>query len=362
MATESQVHVTDGLRRSPLHDRHVADGARLVPFAGWEMPVQYSGIRAEHQIVRTRAGVFDVSHMGQVGIRGPQAQRFLQRMLSNDLGKLAVGGAQYSLLCQEDGGVLDDLFTYRLGDDAYLTVTNAANHARDLSWLRSHAEPFDVELVDRIDDFAMLAVQGPDARSVLSGLADGALPARFQCCERTLAGVPALICGTGYTGEDGCEVLLDPTAAAVVWDALLSARVEPAGLGARDTLRLEVCYHLYGNDLMVERGPIEGGLGWACAEATDFIGSGAVARTRASGPAEKLAAFVVDGSAIARQGNAIVGGGAVTSGTFSPSLERGIGMAYLPAERAEPGTRIEIDVRGSIRPATVVRKPIYSRG
>jgi aminomethyltransferase len=170
-----------------------------------------------------------------------------------------------------------------------------------------------------------------------------------------------LVCGTGYTGEDGCELLLDPAQAPQVWDALLAAGVQPSGLGARDTLRLEVCYHLYGNDLMVERGPIEAGLGWACAEKTGFIGAGAVARVRAEGPAEKLCAFVIDGAGIARQGNEVQGGGVVTSGTFSPSLECGIGMAYLPAERTEPGTRIEIDVRGSVRPATVVKKPIYSK-
>ena len=353
--------VAETLRRSPLHDRHVAAGAKLIPFAGWEMPVQYAGIRPEHQAVRTHAGVFDVSHMGQIETCGPQAPEFLQHLLSGEVRKLAEGRAQYGLLCREDGGVLDDLFTYRLADCVFLTVTNAANHARDLEWLRAHAEGFDVDVIDRIDSFAMLAVQGPDARSILRELADGSLPSRFHCCERTLAGAPMLVCGTGYTGEDGCELLVDPAQAPQVWDALLAAGVEPAGLGARDTLRLEVCYHLYGNDLMVERGPIEAGLGWACAERTGFIGAEAVARVRADGPAEKLCAFVIDGPGIARQGNEVRGGGVVTSGTFSPSLERGIGMAYLPAERAEPGTRIEIDVRGSVRPATVVKKPIYSK-
>ncbi len=347
------------LRRSPLHGRHLAAGAKLTAFAGWEMPVQYAGIRAEHQAVRTHAGVFDVSHMGEIETCGPQAPEFLQHLLSNEVRKLAEGGAQYSLLCREDGGVLDDLFTYRLAECVFLTVTNAANHARDLEWFRARAEGFDVDVIDRIDSFAMLAVQGPDARSILTELADGSLPSRFHCCERTVAGAPMLVCGTGYTGEDGCELLLDPEQAPQVWDALLGAGVEPAGLGARDTLRLEVCYPLYGNDLMVERGPIEAGLGWACAERTGFIGAEAVARTRAEGPAEKLCAFVIDGAGIARQGNEVSGGGVVTSGTFSPSLERGIGMAYLPAASAEPGTRIEIDVRGSVRPATVVKKPIY---
>jgi aminomethyltransferase len=355
--------ITDMLRRSPLHDQHLAASAKLIGFAGWEMPVQYAGIRSEHAAVREHAGIFDVSHMGQIETRGPDAQRFLQHLLSNDLRKLPEGGAQYSVLCREDGGVLDDLFTYRLAEFVFLTVTNAANHARDLEWFTAQAEGFDVDVdvIDRIDDFAMLAVQGPHARAILTDLADGALPPRFHTGERMVAGVPALLCGTGYTGEDGCELLLDPAQAPVVWDALLAAGVTPVGLGARDTLRLEVCYHLYGNDLMTFRGPIEAGLGWCCAEATGFIGSKAIARTRAQGPTEKLAAFVIEGSGIARQANAVVGGGTVTSGTLSPTLKQGIGMAYLPVERAEPGTRIQIDVRGTVRPAVVVSKPIYHR-
>jgi aminomethyltransferase len=201
-------------RRTPLHDRHAAVGARLVPFAGWEMPVQYEGIRSEHLAVRERAGVFDVSHMGEVETRGPQALAFLQRVLSNDVAKVAVGGAQYSVLCREDGGVLDDLFTYRLSENRYLTVTNAANHARDLAWLQQHAdaEGFDVELVDRIDDVAMLAVQGPTARGLIAPLLDAGqeLPARMRAAELTVAGAPARVCGTGYTGEDGVELLLAP--------------------------------------------------------------------------------------------------------------------------------------------------------
>jgi aminomethyltransferase len=356
------------LRRSPLHDRHVAAGARLIAFAGWEMPVQYAGIRAEHLAVRTRAGVFDVSHMGQIETCGPQAFEFLQHLLSGELRKLTEGGAQYGLLCQEDGGVRDDLFTYRLAGSVYLTVSNAANHDSDLAWFRTQAEGYDVDVIDRTSDFAMLAVQGPAAREILRRLADGPLPPRFHCCGRTIAGVPMLVCGTGYTGEDGCELLLDPDQAPAVWDALLAAGAEPIGLGARDTLRMEVCYPLYGNELTTERGPIAAGLGWACADVTGFIGADAVTRARdvdpthpTADPAEKLCAFVIDGPGIARQGNEVSGGGIVTSGTFSPSLERGIGMAYLPAGRAEPGTRIEIDVRGSVRPATVVRKPIYSK-
>ncbi len=333
-----------------------------MPFAGWEMPVQYAGIREEHAAVRTNAGVFDVSHMGEVETRGPDALRFLQHLLSNDLRRMPEGGAQYSVMCKEDGGVLDDLFTYRLADCEFLTVTNAANHEKDLAWLQEQAGGFDVDVIDAAAKFAMLAVQGPNARRLVHGLTDGNLPSRFHVCQRTVAGVAMLVCGTGYTGEDGVELLLDPEHAPVVWDALLEAGAAPVGLGARDTLRMEVCFHLYGNDLSEERGPIEAGLGWCCKEATGFIGSEAIAQARAEGTAEKLVPFVIEGQGIARQGNPVIGGGEVTSGTFSPCLERGIGMAYVSRDRAEPGTHFEIDVRGRIRPAVVERKPLYTKG
>ena len=349
------------LRQSPLRAQHDAAGARLVPFAGWEMPVQYTGIRAEHAAVRTRAGMFDVSHMGQIETRGPEAEKLLQHLLSNDLRRLAEGGAQYSVLCREDGGVLDDLFTYRLAEGHYLTVTNAANHERDLAWFRAHAAGYDADVLDRRDDFAMLAVQGPLAREILGGLSEQLLPPRLHCAERTLAGVPMLVCGTGYTGEDGAELLFSPARAGEVWDALLAAGVTPAGLGARDTLRLEVCFHLYGNDLSEERGPIEAGLGWCCKEETGFIGSEAVLAVRRDGPRERLVAFTIEGAGIPRPGNPVLGGGVVTSGTFSPSLERGIGMAYVPAEHAAPGTSLKIDVRGTERAAVVQSKPLYKK-
>jgi len=352
----------EALQRTPLHDRHVAAGARLVPFAGWEMPVQYEGIRAEHLAVRERAGVFDVSHMGEIETRGADAEAFLQRILSNDVSKLADGGAQYSVLCQDDGGVLDDLFSYRLGD-RFLTVTNASNHERDLAWFRRHAEGFDVELTDRLHDLAMLAVQGPDARGIVAAIADGELPKRFKTATLTVAGQDGvLVCGTGYTGEDGVELIVPAAGAPAVWDAVVAGGAVPAGLGARDTLRLEVCFHLYGNDLMTTRGPIEAGLGWCCKEDTGFIGSDAVRAARNSDPArpsEKLAPFALTGSGIARQGNPVVGGGEVTSGTMSPSLGYAIGMAYLPADRAVPGTEIQIDVRGKVRTAEVREKPLY---
>jgi aminomethyltransferase len=265
-------------------------------------------------------------------------------------------------LCREDGGVLDDLFTYRLAPDRFLTVTNAANHERDLAWMRRQAGPFDVALHDRLRDYAMLAVQGPDARALVAALTDGELPKRFRTAELTVAGVPdVLVCGTGYTGEDGVELLIAPDRAARVWDAVTEAGAAPAGLGARDTLRLEVCFHLYGNDLTEERGPIEAGLGWCCKEDTGFIGSDAVRAAREAGPAEKLVPFAMTGPGIARQGNPVEGGGEVTSGTMSPCLGIGIGMAYVPAARAEPGTPIEIDVRGKLRTAEVRTKPLYSK-
>ncbi|HEX3978524.1 MAG TPA: glycine cleavage system aminomethyltransferase GcvT, partial [Solirubrobacteraceae bacterium] len=276
---------TDALRRSPLDDRHRAAGAKLIGFAGWEMPVQYDGIKAEHLAVRSNAGLFDVSHMGQIETAGPGAQALLQHLLSNDLRRLPEGGAQYSVICTPEGGVLDDVFTYRLAETCFVTVTNAANHQRDLEWFQRHAPDFDADIIDRCDEFAMLAVQGPRARHLLHGLSDGPLPPRMHFGGRTIAGVPMLVCGTGYTGEPGVELLLDPDRAGEVWDALLAAGATPAGLGARDTLRLEVGYHLYGNDLDRDHGPIEAGLGWCCREATGFVGSDVVARVRAEGPA-----------------------------------------------------------------------------
>ncbi len=353
---------TETLKRTPLHDRHAAAGARLVPFAGWEMPVQYAGIREEHVAVRTKVGVFDVSHMGEIETRGPDAEAFLQRILSNDVSKIAEDGAQYSVLTKPDGGVLDDLFTYRLGPDHFLTVTNASNHEKDLAWFEQHAREFDdVNVHDALNDYAMLAVQGPDARALVQELANGELPRRFRTARLEVAGVEVLVAGTGYTGEDGVELLVPPQGATIVWDALTEAGAAPIGLGARDTLRLEVCFHLYGNDLSEDRNPIEAGLGWCCKEATGFIGADKIAAARENGTAEELVPFVLTGPGIARQGNPITGGGEVTSGTLSPCLNQGIGMAYLPAEKATPGTPFEIDVRGKPRTAEVREKPLYRK-
>jgi aminomethyltransferase len=325
------------------------------------MPIQYEGIRQEHVSVRTAAGMFDVSHMGEIESSGRQAEEFLQRILSNDVTRIAERGAQYSVMCREDGGVLDDLFTYRLGPDRFLTVTNASNHEKDLAWFERNAGGFDVEVRDAHADWAMLAVQGPQARAALERLADGELPARMRTAELRLAGAEMLVCGTGYTGEDGCELMIPPGDAGAVWDALLAEGVRPAGLGARDTLRLEVCFHLYGNDLDEEHDPIEAGLGWCCKPDTGFIGSDAL---EGRSPERALVPFAFTGPGIPRQGNPIrtaKGGGVVTSGSLSPCLETGIGMGYVPVAASEPGTRIEVDVRGKLRAAEVRTKPLYER-
>jgi aminomethyltransferase len=356
------------LRHTPLYEQHVELGAKIVPFAGWEMPVTYEGIREEHSAVRRHAGMFDVSHMGQVEVEGPGSLAFLQRVLSNDVAKIHIGAAQYSVLCNEEGGVIDDLFAYRLGGDRFLIVTNAANHETDLDWLGRQSREFDTLVRDVADRYAMLAVQGPHARGVVSRALGIELPPRFHVSHVQVGRRPALACGTGYTGEDGVELLLDPEVATPIWAELLDAGVVPCGLGARDTLRLEVCYPLHGNELGTERNPIEAGLGWCCKEETGFIGSEAVAHARAEGTGEKLAAYKIEGQGIPREGNAVMmrgeGGeqvGAVTSGTYSPSLEVGAGMAYVRSELAAVGTELEIDVRGKRRPARIASKPLYER-
>jgi aminomethyltransferase len=353
------------LRRTPLREKHVELGAKLVDFAGWEMPVTYEGVREEHMAVRTHAGMFDVSHMGEVEVEGPGALAFLQRVLSNDVAAIGVGGAQYSCLCNEDGGVLDDLFAYRLGGDRYLLVTNSANHEADLAWLGRWSRGFEVSVRDVADRYAMLAVQGPHARAILSGTLGIELAPRMRVTVARVGNRPALVCGTGYTGEDGVELLIDPEVAPPIWAELLDSGVVPCGLGARDTLRLEACFHLHGNDLSPERNPTEAGLGWCCKEATGFVGSEAVARARAEGTAEKLVPFRIEGAGIPRQGNPVLAGdepvGVVTSGTFSPSLEIGIGMAYIRSDLAEPGTEVEIDVRGKRRAARIASKPLYRK-
>jgi aminomethyltransferase len=352
-------------RRTSLYDTHVEAGAKMVPFSGWEMPVSYDGIKEEHIAVRTHAGIFDTSHMGEIEVEGPGSLAFLQRLVTNDVAKLAIGRAQYSCLLNEEAGVIDDLFVYRLGSDRYLVITNAGNHETDLAQFGKVARDFDVYVRDAAQDYAMLAVQGPNARKIVANTLHVELPPRMGVVARKVGRRPALICGTGYTGEDGVELLVDPDIAPAIWAELVDAGVVPAGLGARDTLRLEVCFHLHGNDLTDRTDPISAGLGWACKEATGFIGSDKVAVLRANGTERKLAPFIIEGPGIPRQGNPVMVGdetvGEVSSGTFSPSLEIGIGMAYLRTDLAEPGTAIDIDVRGKRRPARVSSKPLYSK-
>jgi aminomethyltransferase len=344
------------LLHTPLHDRHVELGARMVPFAGWEMPVQYEGVIPEHRAVRRDAGVFDVSHMGELEVEGPRARDLLQGVLSNDLDKLGAGQAQYTLLTNEDGGIIDDLIVYRVGEHSYLLVVNASNRATAYAWLKER-EIAGSDVRDVSDDCALLAVQGPHAIERL-GLPP-ALP--FTFAETFVDGVEVMVNRTGYTGEDGCELLCMTEDAVRLWDAVLERGVVPCGLGARDTLRLEVCYPLHGNDIGPETDAVSAGLGWACALEKEFEGVGVLRRIKADGPTRRLVAFVMEEKAIPRQGMPIDGGGEVTSGSHSPMLEIGIGMGYVPIAQAPAETELMIDVRGRPRRARVVKKPIYQK-
>jgi aminomethyltransferase len=328
----------------------------MVPFAGWEMPVQYEGVIAEHRAVRTDCGVFDVSHMGELEVEGPKAHAFLRSVLSNDLDKLEPGGAQYTLLTNERGGIVDDLIAYRLEDGRYLLIVNASNRETDFQWLKEHEFPGS-DVRDVSDEYALLAVQGPRAIERL-GLLDAAA---FTWAMSELDGIECMVNRTGYTGERGVELLVPAEDAVELWDHVLERGAVPCGLGARDTLRLEVCYPLHGNDIGPDTDAISAGLGWVCALGKEFTGVEELRRIKEQGPARKLVAFVMEETAIPRQGMAIAGGGEVTSGTHSPMLERGIGMGYVPSEQAEPETELSIDVRGRGRRARVVRKPIYKR-
>jgi aminomethyltransferase len=345
------------LRRTPLHSKHVDAGARLVPFAGWEMPVQYEGVLAEHRAVRTDAGVFDVSHMGELEVEGPRALELLQGMLSNDLEKLEEGEAQYTLLTNDEGGIVDDLIVYRTGPCRYLLVVNASNREADFAWLVEH-ELRGSDVRDVSDEYALLAVQGPRSLERL-GL-PRAKP--FTWAMGELDGVEVMVNRTGYTGEEGVELGCMADDAAGLWDAIVARGAKPCGLGARDTLRLEVCYPLHGSDITPETDAISAGLGWVCALDKDFSGAGRLREVKARGPERKLVAFRMTEDAIPRQGMAIEGGGEVTSGSLSPMLEVGIGLGYVPATISAPGTELTIDVRGKPRRAEVVKKPIYTRG
>jgi aminomethyltransferase len=344
------------LLRTPLYDRHVQLGARLVPFAGWEMPVQYEGVIPEHLAVRRDCGVFDVSHMGELEVEGPGARAFLQALLSNNLDRIDPGKAQYTLLTNEDGGIVDDLIVYERAPDRFLLIVNASNRDADFQWLRDR-EAAGVTVRDVSDDYALLAVQGPRSIDRL-GLPDA--PA-FTFADGDIDGVPCTVNRTGYTGELGCELLVDADRAGDLWDRVLERGAVPCGLGARDTLRLEVCYPLHGNDIGPDTDAISAGLGWVSALDKDFTGVEELRRIKEAGPERRLAAFVMEDPGIPRQGMAIAEGGEVTSGSHSPMLERGIGLGYVAAELSQPGTALTIDVRGRARQASVVKKPIYSR-
>ncbi len=344
------------LRQTPLHDAHVSLGARMVPFAGWEMPVQYEGVIPEHLAVRTRAGAFDVSHMGQIHVDGPSAQAFLQSVLSNDVDRVQDGHAQYTLLTNDAGGIVDDLIVYRLGQGAFMLVVNAGNREIAYEWLKER-EPRGTEVRDASDEYALVAVQGPASLGLLE--LDEA-PA-FTHAMGDVGGVETMVCRTGYTGEKGVELLCPAEDAETLWRTVLDRGVVPCGLGARDTLRLEVFYPLHGNDITEETDAISAGLGWVCALDTEFTGVETLRRLKEHGPERRLVAFVMEEKAIPRTGMPIAGGGQVTSGTHSPSLDVGIGMGYVPVAHASPGTELEIDVRGKPRRARTVAKPIYRK-
>lgn len=344
------------LERTPLYARHVSLGARMVPFAGYEMPVQYKGVIPEHRAVRTDCGAFDVSHMGEIHVDGPTAHGFLQEMLSNDLDRLGDGQAQYTLLTNDNGGIVDDLIVYQLGHGQYLLVVNAANRVAAYAWLKER-EPRGTEVRDASDEYGLIAVQGPRSLERL-GLRDA--PA-FTHELGELDGIEVLISRTGYTGELGVELCCAVEDTEALWDAVVARRAAPCGLGARDTLRLEVCYPLHGNDISPETDAISAGLGWACHLEGGFTGVEALRRIRDKGPVRRLVPFVMEEKAVPRPGMSIEGGGEVTSGTHSPMLDRGIGLGYVPAASAKLDSELVVDVRGKPRRARVVSKPIYRK-
>jgi aminomethyltransferase len=344
------------LQRTPLHDRHVALGARMVPFAGWEMPVQYEGVIPEHRAVRGDAGVFDVSHMGEIEVEGPRATDLLQATLSNDLDRIEPGQAQYTLLTNERGGIVDDLIAYKLDPHRYLLIVNASNREADFRWLKEREIPGS-DIRDVSDEYGLLAVQGPRAIERL-GLPEARA---FTFAEGEIEGIPCMVNRTGYTGEDGCELLVMAEDIGRLWDTVLERGVVPCGLGARDTLRLEACYPLHGNDITPDTDAISAGLGWCCRLEKEFTGAQELREIKAHGPERKLVPFVMEEKAVPRQGMPIDGGGEVTSGTHSPMLDLGIGLGYVPAANAVPDADITVDVRGRPRRARVVTKPIYKR-
>ncbi|HNW58477.1 MAG TPA: glycine cleavage system aminomethyltransferase GcvT [bacterium] len=357
-------------RKTALYDIHVQAGGKMVEFAGYYMPIQYRGIIDEHRRVRTTAGLFDVSHMGEFFVKGPNAEAFLQKITINDVSKLAVKQVQYSAMCYQDGGIVDDLLIYRFPDH-YLMVVNAANLEKDWAWANSHLID-GVTLTNESDKLSLLALQGPMAPQILQKLTTLNLNALeyYWLDESAAAGVPMMISRTGYTGEVGYELMFENRHAVKVWEAVMTAGaefgIEPVGLGARDTLRLEMKFCLYGNDIDQTTHPLEAGLGWITKlNKGEFIGREALLAAKAAGLTRKLIGFDMPGKAFPRHGYAIWKDGqrigTVTSGTFSPSLEKGIGTGYVPAGMAAVGTPIEIEIRNTRMPATVCETPFYRK-
>jgi aminomethyltransferase len=359
-------------KRTPLYDEHVRRGAKMIPFGDWLMPVQYSSIIEEHQAVRNDVGVFDISHMGQLIATGPAAARWLNRMLTNNIEKLDVGTGQYTFLLNESGGIIDDLIVYRTRPNEFLLVVNASRVDEDFAWLQSHLHDR-VDLHNRSAVYGGVAIQGPRVVELLqSMLGSGVeIPARNQIRDFDYGGVPLMIARTGYTGEDGVEVFFPAENAAQVWNAIFDKgaplNIRPCGLGARDTLRLEMCYPLNGSDLSPERNPIEAGLGFFVdLNKAEFTGRAELQRAKTEGTPQKLVAFKMKsrGAPPRPHYGVYVNGervGEVTSGTLSPSLNIGIGMAYVAAANAKVGTELEIEVRGQKFPAVIEKKPLYKK-
>ena len=358
------------LKRSPLHQDHLRLGGKLVPFSGWEMPVQYSGIMDEHQSVREGCGVFDISHMGQFFVNGPQATSWLDHLLTNEVAALEVGQAQYTFLLNEEAGVIDDLIVYRTGAQDYLLIVNAAKVAEDATWMKSQLAD-GVNFADRSEFHGALAIQGPDTPQIYDEIFDGLgappLPPRNGVASIPMAMDRIFVCRTGYTGEDGFELVCPADATSAWWQRAISAGAKPCGLGARDSLRLEMGYPLNGSDLTPDYTPLEAGLGFAVKLAKgEFIGSEILAGQKEHGLKQKLVGFemVAKGPPprphypIEKDGTVI---GEISSGGVSPSLGKGIGMAYLPIENSKLGTEIQIDIRGRKLAAKVVKKPFYKK-
>ena len=360
------------LKQTPLHAAHVAAGGRMVPFAGWDMPVQYTGIIEEHRAVRTRAGLFDVSHMGEVDLSGPGALPLAQRLVTNDVARLAEGQALYTPMCTPEGGIIDDLLVYRLGPDHLMLVLNAANTAEDLAWIREHTSG-NVRITDRSAETALLALQGPRAQEIVRQLTLAALgDIRYYWFldQVDVAGRRALISRTGYTGEDGFELYVHADDALSVWEALLEAGAPfgllPAGLGARDTLRLEAGLLLHGNDMDKTVTPLEVGYGWTVKLGKgEFIGAAALGRQKREGVTRRLVGFTLHDRAIARHGFPIhyMGDtvGKVTSGSFAPTLQQSIGLGLVTAAHAQPGQGFAVEIRGRDAGGTVTKLPFYKR-